>query len=201
TPSHEAEEFAAETSSYEAEESAAETPSYEAEEFAAETPSYEPGEPAAETASYEPEEPAAETSSYEPGDVAAETASYEPGEFAAETSSYEAEDGAAEALPESAANGLADVTAFDHDAAASHEIPSYEYDETAAPAHPVGRDEPEPVEAAAAADEFGAFGVPTATLAALYEAQGFPDRAASVYRALLRDHPDDERLRERARAA
>ena len=50
-------------------------------------------------------------------------------------------------------------------------------------------------------DEFDAYGVPTETLAALYEAQGFADRAAAVYRALLRDRPDDERLRERARAA
>lgn len=50
-------------------------------------------------------------------------------------------------------------------------------------------------------DDFDGYGVPTETLAALYEAQGFADRAAAVYRALLRDRPDDERLRERARAA
>src|SRR5690606_7290526 len=36
-------------------------------------------------------------------------------------------------------------------------------------------------------EEFDAYGVPTETLAALYEAQGFADRAAAVYRALLRD--------------
>ncbi len=45
-----------------------------------------------------------------------------------------------------------------------------------------------------------ALGVPTETLAALYRAQGFPDRAAAVYRALLRERPNDSDLRERARA-
>ncbi|HET9982913.1 MAG TPA: tetratricopeptide repeat protein [Longimicrobiales bacterium] len=36
--------------------------------------------------------------------------------------------------------------------------------------------------------------VVTETMAELYRAQGLPGRAAEIYRALLADHPDDERL-------
>src|SRR5690606_6136396 len=63
---------------------------------------------------------------------------------------------------------------------------------------PTSGAEAQPSEPSPASDDFG---VPTETLAALYEAQGFPDRAAAVYRALLRTRPNDERLLERARAA
>ncbi len=45
------------------------------------------------------------------------------------------------------------------------------------------------------------YGVPTETLATLYQVQGFPDRAAAIYRVLLRDRPHDEGLQARARAA
>lgn len=45
------------------------------------------------------------------------------------------------------------------------------------------------------------YGVPTETLATLYQAQGFPDRAAAIYRVLVRERPYDEGLQARARAA
>ncbi|MBR9989900.1 MAG: hypothetical protein KFH98_09105 [Gemmatimonadetes bacterium] len=44
-------------------------------------------------------------------------------------------------------------------------------------------------------------GLVTETMAVLYRSQGFHDRAADVYRALLRSRPDDERLMAKLREA
>jgi tetratricopeptide (TPR) repeat protein len=41
--------------------------------------------------------------------------------------------------------------------------------------------------------------LPTETLAELYRSQGFPDRAADVYRVLLQERPDDEELEAKLR--
>ena len=62
--------------------------------------------------------------------------------------------------------------------------------ETSPPAAPA---EPRPARAET--------GLMTETMALLYRSQGFHDRAAEVYRALLRNRPDDERLRARLREA
>ncbi|HEX6308881.1 MAG TPA: tetratricopeptide repeat protein [Longimicrobiales bacterium] len=81
--------------------------------------------------------------------------------------------------------------------------------ESAEPVEPV-RPFPQPAEApraappvvvppAAAARAAGETGLVTETMALLYRSQGFHDRAADVYRALLRQRPDDERLKVRLR--
>lgn len=61
----------------------------------------------------------------------------------------------------------------------------------------------EPTEAAPVAEvRRGAeIGLVTETMAVLYRSQGFHDRAADVYRALLRDRPHDERLAAKLREA
>ncbi|HEX6135340.1 MAG TPA: tetratricopeptide repeat protein [Longimicrobiales bacterium] len=54
---------------------------------------------------------------------------------------------------------------------------------------------------AAAGRAPGETGLVTETMALLYRSQGFHDRAAEVYRALLRHRPDDDRLKARLQEA